>query len=277
MEKEKALGHYCGQKAYALIDGKLEEVKLIRTNYELYEDEHAYADETIVQRPNGELHTMGQIEFEPLYSSPEAYEYSARMSTSCFNMTDPYVINKLFKRNNGHDGKKYYTFSGGEAHEHTLSLANLTYDYATEQLSLSGDSAIPDSVETYRSRQEAYNFNTYKVVDENGVESERVGCNRLLFLDDDQKALVKQFEALVTKMENSGIYMVMDCCENIQAFNIRKVKDYAMAYDINEMPTDDGRVWEECKRYAEQNRVGVTIADWSEDNTIFINRKSGEE
>ena len=276
MEKEKALGHYCGQKAYALIDGKLEEVKLIRTNYELYEDEHAYADETIVQRPNGELHTIGQIEFEPLYGSPEAYENNERMSISCLNTTDSYVIMKLFKRHR-HNGKMYYTFSGGEVHEHVLSLKNLTYDYIKDELQLDGESVIPDSVETYSSRKEAYNFNTYKVVDANGVESERVGCNRLLFLDDDQKALVKEFEALVTKMENSGIYMVMDCCENIQAFNIRKIKDYAMAYDENEIPDDDGRVWEKCERYAEQNRVGVTIADWSEDHTVFINRKSDKE
>lgn len=275
MEKETALRHYVGKKGYAFIHGKLEEVKLIRTTYELYEDEHAYADETIVLRPNGETYKVGQMQFEQLYASPEDYEKHVPLSQHAFDMNDAYVVGRLFG-NHRHSDKDYYVFTDGKAHKKTISLYYLAFDYEANELVLDGKSRIPEDVETYRSSQEAYDFNIYKVVDETGKETERIGCNRLLFLDDDQKELIQEFNALIKKIKDNGIFLVMDCCDDLRAFNVRNVADYEMAYDENELP-DDGRKWEECLRYAEPNQVDASIADWSEDHTIYITRDKKSE
>lgn len=277
MEKGTALGHWACNKGYALIEGKLEEVKLIRTDYERQtsdDGEMFYKDKTIVQRPNGSLFTMGQIQRDWLYESPEEYEKGTRMSVGTYNLKDRDVISKLFgeRGNHRHDGEVYYTFSGGKAHKNVLSLVFLTYDYAKDRISLADYCVIPDSTDTYRSEQEAFDYNSYKVVDENGVEAEREGCNRLLFLDDDQKEMVFEFEKLVKKMENNGILLVTDCCDDIRAFNTRNISDYAMAYNENELEKD-GKKWEECHRYSYQNEVNVSIANWFEDHTIYIHRK----
>lgn len=275
MEKETALRHYVGKKGYAFINGKLEEVKLIRTTYELYETEHAYVDETIVLRPNGETYKIGQMQFEQLYESPEDYEKHVPLSQHTLNMTDDYVIRRLFGSHR-HCHNNYYIFVDGKAHKKTISLDHLAFDYENGELMLDGESRIPEEVETYQNAQEAYDFNIYKVVDETGKETERIGCNRLLLLDNDQKELIQELNALIQKIKDNGIFLVTDCCDDVRAFNVRNVAGYEMAYSESDLP-DDGRKWEECLRYANQNKTDASITNWSEDYTIYITRDKKNE
>ena len=143
------------------------------------------------------------------------------------------------------------------------------YDYKTCRFSI----AFPEE-SVYKSQQDVLSWNTYKVVGQDGTEHEKVGVNKLLMLDDDQRELLKQFEDICKKMNDADMLLIGDSCEGVSVFNLRHIKNYALDYnDVPDVMDGDPEDYEMADRYGMPFKVNHRIQWWDEDNRLFILRK----
>ncbi len=88
------------------------------------------------------------------------------------------------------------------------------------------DGSIPDVY--YKSREEAFSFNEYKVVDEDGDEFLERGNNLRLKLTDEQKTIVEELRRCFHKAQQAGVNFIWDreYCGSIEAYNGNEVADF---------------------------------------------------
>ena len=92
------------------------------------------------------------------------------------------------------------------------------------------DEHLPDHF--WKSREEAFRYNEYKVVDDDGEEFIEQGFQKRLALTDEQKAIVAELKAVFDKARNADIGFLWDRdnCGNIEAYNAQDVEEYG--YDM---------------------------------------------
>lgn len=98
------------------------------------------------------------------------------------------------------------------------------------------DGSIPQKF--WESRKNAYAFNEYKVVDEDGEEFIEQGIQKRIGLTPEQWVIVKEMQELVKQAKEAGIKFLWDrdYCGTVKAMNMQHVCD--LGYDI--MATDGG-------------------------------------
>lgn len=84
----------------------------------------------------------------------------------------------------------------------------------------------------YRSRQEVLDNNVVMVLNEDGTETEMVGINLRVQLNDDQKKLADEMKELIGRMKASGMAVVFNGWDDcISAINVRSFENTEGAYD----------------------------------------------
>lgn len=121
----------------------------------------------------------------------------------------------------------------------------------------------------YGSEDSARAYNTIRVVNQNGVETEKVGINLLLRLTDAQRAIVKEIEALFVKAKEAGIKFFHDTeCDSQIAVNTLNVESVETAYE-NECGGEEAPIWND-KEFKMESHVYLSYCDCA----IWAVRKS---
>ena len=270
--KKENLRVFSNDTVYTMINGELTECKLLKTIFTADMDD-TFLVTTIFQLPDGTIQQNG-VYYDTAYRTPECYVNNVKAPTvewsldtaitNIFNQRDVASYCQYFK-----DGKTFYIFENGEPKAHTPKYDTICFDY--EQRAWNSKEVPNEPI--YWTHKAACSYNTIKVVDANGNESERIGCNKLLELDDDQKELVGQLECIVSKLRDSGVALLADTSDRYAAYNMRHVENFVFALDKDDINRDDANKFEMVDRYGEPFNLDIDIEQWSEDHNLFIKRK----
>lgn len=282
MERNDSLSVFTNECGFVFVDHKLQEVKWLRTDFKY--DHHEgdcdlYTSRTTYQKPDG---TTGVLnDYNHAFDCVVDYENNAP-ATRC-----SYVLNKGEKCRVMNDiiggikhraSTKYWVFDEvcKVPAQYELELDKFYYDYSDNRFHTD---EFPKDCRIYDTKEEALSYNTYSVVNEDGTEYQRDGVNKLIALDDDQRELVKQFEEICQKMSDSNISLIANY-DGVMAFNTRKIEAYVLDYEDIPSCVDYGNAedYEEAERYNDGLQVDwAGIEVWSDDNKLFILRKSKNE
>lgn len=264
---------FSNDTVYTMFDGKLQECKLLKTFFTADMDD-TFSVRTTYQLPDGTVRD-DYMRYDTAFDTPSDYECNKEAMTNEWSLDK--AISNIFQHRNvvdylqyrKRDWKTFYTFEDGEPQQHTPSYDMIYFDYEQKAWN---SKEVPDEP-IYWTHGGACSYNTIKVVDVDGNESERVGCNKLLELDDDQKELVGQLECIVNQLRNSGVALLADTSDRYVAYNMRNVEDYAFGLDIADIGREDTDKFEMIERYGKSFILDINITQWSEDYEMFIKRK----
>lgn len=280
MERNDALRVFTKNGGFVMTDRKLQEVKWLRTEfkYDHKEDDALfYVARTTFQKPDG---TTGVLEsYDMAFDSVEKYEKGVSAETSYKTLfirkNDGDVLRDVIRGVKRSLNTKYWVFdkSFRIPAQYELELEKFYFDYSDNRFHTD---EFQKDCEIYDTKEEAFSYNTYKVVNEDGSEYEREGINKLISLDDDQRELVKQFEDICKKMKENDLALIADY-ESLAVFNMRRVSNYELNY-TSEPETTYGNPedYERADRYGKAFQVNSGIEWWGDDNNLFILRKSTE-
>lgn len=247
---------YSDAKGFTMIDGTLTEVtlkKLIVTRQSVEDEE--YEVTTIFQGPDGKEHSS-QIPIQ-MYSSVEDYEKGEQ---ACYEVcSSPFYI-----RPDGFRGiDEAWIFVDGEPVTIDLRPLQVVYDYEQRAWTFEG---IPQT-NIFRTKEECLSFNEYDVKHADGSVTKRVGINKLVMLDDDQRALFDTLKQAIQQLKDNNVLLMPDCDGDIRAFNLRNVKEWDCDYD---KPEEEG--FEEVSREHDSFQ-GISIPAYSLDCYLCMKRK----
>lgn len=280
MERSDSLRVFTNDNGYVFQNGKLQQVKWLRTDfkYDHREGEYMfYHATTTYQLPDGSLDKLQEVYggYDNAYDTIEGYEKGESAETTYMTCCHPSerhyrtsddVIHDIINDRGLLNNTVVFWEWDEDCHcprSQKLELDKFCYDYTKRRFC----SDELSSGKLYNTEEEALSFNSYVIVDENGNKTTRDGINKLLMLDDDQKELIKQFCDIVKKIDASGIELIGDY-DSLQAFNVRKIKDFAI--DCEEQ---DDEEWQKAKRYDKAFELPVQIGIWGEDNDFYVKRK----
>ena len=281
MERNDSLRVFTKNSGFIIIDRKLQEVKWLRTTFKYDHKEGEflfYIARTTYQKPDG---TTGVLDnYDRAFDSVEKYESGISAETSYAtlhtNKNGGDVVNDIIRGVKRSSKPEYWIFDK-IAHvpaRYDLELEKFWFDYADTRFHTD---EFPKDCEIYDTKEEALSYNTYTVVKDDGTEYEREGINKLIMLDNDQRELLDQFEALCEKMSDADMLILSDSCDDMSAFNLRHVKNFALDYDDTPDVMDgDPADYEMADRYGMPFKVNHRIQWWGEDNRLFILRKPAE-
>lgn len=99
------------------------------------------------------------------------------------------------------------------------------------------DGSLPDRY--WQTREEAFSYNEYKVVDEDGEEFVEQGINMRLMPTKEQQGLLDNLRAAFKAAYDAGLSFVWDRdrCDNIKVYNRTNVEDFG--YDVEAVRNGD--------------------------------------
>lgn len=248
---------YSDAKGFTMIDGTLTEVtlkKLIVTRQSVEDEE--YDVTTIFQGPDGKEHsTQSHI---LMYISVEDYEKGEQ---ACYEVCSlPFGI-----RPYGFSGiDEAWIFVDGEPVTIDLRPFRVDYDYEQMKWDVQG---VPQT-NIFRTKEECLSFNEYDVKHADGSVTKRVGINKLVMLDDDQRALFDTLKQTIQQLKDNNVLLLPDCDGEMQAYNLRNIQKWDCDYD-----EPDFEDYEEVSRKHEAFNNEVYIPAYSLDCTLYMKRK----
>ncbi len=248
---------YSDAKGFTMIDGTLTEVtlkKLIVTRQSVEDEE--YEVTTILQGPDGKEHST-QIPIL-MYKSVEDYEKEQK---ACYEVcSSPFYI-----RPDGFSGiDEAWIFVDGEPVTIDIRPLEVVYDYEQRTWTCEG---IPQT-NIFRTKEECLSFNEYDVKHADGSVTKRVGINKLVMLDDDQRALFDTLKQTIQQLKDNNVLLLPDCDGEMQAYNLRNIQKWDCDYD-----EPDFEDYEEVSRKHEAFNNEVYIPAYSLDCTLYMKRK----
>ena len=255
--------------------GKLIECHLVKTVYtKAGVDENGaslYTVETTFESCGGHFSVLG---FSQVYDSIEDFE--ANKPTQSIQpisfLAAEDTGEKLCFKLLGYDflTMKYWIVDNKQESDpfiaRELPMDKFCYDYEKSEWE---NEALPKT-DYYPTRNDALNWNRYKVALADGTSKETIGKNRLLVLDEDQKELVNELVSIMSKLKESGVEIQTCLNDNIYAINTRNIDSLEITYDNM---SEEG--FEACDGWDNRFKIG-TIAEWCDDNIVWIKRKEAE-
>lgn len=279
MERNDSLRVFEHNSGFVMTDCKLQKVKLLRTEFTFDhegDDFLYYRTSTVYQKPDG---TTGVLhDYSKAFDSVECYEKGESADIAYLTLNTGRnggdVMRDITRGVKKSLSPVYWIFDTKSIVPvcDELTLDKFYFDYADRQFHTD---EFPKNFNVYDTKEEALSYNTYKVVNEDGSEYEREGVNKLISLDDDQRELVKQFEEICKKMEENDLALIADY-DSLAVFNMRKVKSYVLDYNSIPENVSNPEDYEKADRNGKAFRVNSSIEWWSDDNELFIQRKSTE-
>lgn len=154
----------------------------------------------------------------------------------------------------------------------------MTYNGDFWEFVLSDDIVPPAN--SYSTREDLLSWSEWIEKGKDGKEKVHRGINKLIMLDDDQRELVEQFKNLLNQMRKKQISIIMSFCDEVKAFNTRKLKNWAMATCPDDLiqTSDCGCDLGKCKTAninADAFDAG-SIPVWGEDYDLYAIPKDEE-
>lgn len=274
MERQDALRVFENDYGYIVINESLTEVKFLHTDFDLGRTEEEtktafYTSQTVALLPNGKEVTID--DYSNVFDTKECYERNIPAETAYKTLDKERYSSVLSDiwRGTGARTRNYWVFENGEAVMKTLQLRHFQYNYG---INLFESDEIPTDCEVYDDREQCLSYNSYRVVDREGKETIRVGINKLLELDDDQKEWVGILENAIRELRDRGVEIFADTCDDYRVYNFRHVEDYAFSYDLD-ADGKDAELYEEARRYGKPFKLDIGIEQWGDDQSLFIKRK----
>lgn len=279
MERQDCLRVFTHDSGFMFVDDALVEVKFISTLFKFSRNENNFSwfdSETVVELPDGRQVVVK--DYDQVFDSVKGWQERISAETSYKKLFGEYgsvVFCILGRRYNS--GITYWTVENGNPVCKALELREFKFMYKSNKFVSS--ELVPEK--RYISREEAISYNDIKVIDKDGNISIHTGINKLLQLDPDQQELIGQLENLLIEIRKQDIFLCMDCCEKITAYNFRNVSKYVMNYNpsLSESEVDPGETvddFEKADRYGESFKVHEHIETWGDDNNLFIKRRNNE-
>lgn len=285
MERNDSLRVFTKDGGFVFTGDKLQEVKYLRTDfwYSHKEGDFSYYHaKTTCQLPNGTTDTLEECYggYGLAYDSVENYEKGISAETSYKQLLvnnetkhcDDVIFDIFCHRKNNCISPEYWYFDKccHVAVKETLDLEKFYFDYSDNKFHTKN---LPDG-DIYDTKEKCLSYNTYKVVEQDGTEYERDGVNKLLEWDDDQKKLIAKFENIMRELKEHDILLLADCSEQMTAYNLRKVQNYAISYDDTpDVMEGEPEEYEKACRYGKSFSVDHCIQWYGDDNDLFILRK----
>ncbi len=233
----------------------VDEVKVVNRNYNLYIDRAGYLSESgklvyvrvtsiiIDLKAQSAITTLLDMEGSEykrqegflLYNSPDDFEanqpidayHHAVIGLINYNISKFSDSASVIPKKEG-DTSEFcyaggYIFRDNDALFVPFEINKIEWKYGKWSVV---DGSIPDVY--YRSREDAFSFNEYKVLDEDGEEFLERGNNLRLKLTDEQKALVEELRKCFHKAQQAGVNFIWDreCCGFIEAYNGNEVTEF---------------------------------------------------
>lgn len=258
---------------FCMINNQLQECKLLKTHF-FADGEGLYRAISIVKLPSGTI-DQERVAYDTVFDSPADYESNKYAETKGFDLHSFIMPRVLMAKDIIGKARKikstYYTFENGEPTQHELKLETFYYDYVNNEWK---SDELPDT-QIYATRDDALSYNVTEVLDENALFSTRIGINKLIQLDDDQKELVHQLEELVVKLKEQGVLLLADTSDNYMVYNMRHIIAHNMNCDTEaDIADDEERAkYEVADRWGKAFKVNINLEQWSEDYGIFFKRK----
>ena len=258
---------------FCMIGNQLQECKLLKTIFTA-DGSGIFRATTIVKLPNGVIN-QECVAYDTVFDSPVGYENNKYAETKGFDLHSFIMPRVLMAKDIISEARTikstYYTFENGEPTPHELKLETFYYDYIDNKW---GSNELPNT-QIYATRYDALSYNVTEVLDENAALSTRIGINKLIQLDDDQKELVHQLEELVVKLKEQGVLLLADTSDNYMAYNMRHTVAHSMGCDTEaDIADDEERAkYEVADRWGKAFKVNIDLEQWSEDYKIFFKRK----
>lgn len=253
---------YSNNKGFVMLEGALQEVKLVKVVFTLFEGE--YTATTYFSTCNGGY--SEKTNALKVYSSISDYEKGVEMNSKGVSENELFAI-----RPKGFSGIQFgYAFINGEPQRIDLTPCEIVYSYSNESYTILHD--VTKEGNFYRTREECLSFNTYRVMNEFGDFKERIGAGKLLMLDDDQKQLLKNFEDAFKALRESGTAFFMTY-DGLQVINKRNINFYEIDDDtFGHEKQEEVNIYKDvfnCKVLSECGDL-TPIGD---DFHLFVNRK----
>lgn len=274
MERSDKLRVFENNKGFVMVDGKLQEVKWLQTQF-MYEYKEGgfpyYSSVTTYQKPNGQIGSLN--DYSHAFDSIVDYEKSipAKMwQEDLYPDNAGGSVARDVCRGKGSCKPEYWEFDEFSKMPVRCELRyeNFVYDYSNHSFN---SYELPKDCKIYDTKDECLSYNSYKVVSSDGTESVREGINKLVMLDDDQRKLVEEYETVCQKMSESGIYL-MGCDNELTAYNMRKIEDFAV--DYNKTPdVENPEAYEKVDRFGDSFKVKSIVDFYGDDNYLFVRRK----
>lgn len=271
--KSTELRTFVDNKVYAMINGKMQECKLKRTNF-FAAEEGWYTVTHVVELPGGVIDSE-HVNFDTAYRTPADYQNKRFADTRsedintlyCFMLMEASGKNRWKAAN-----LSFYTFEYGKVVKHTPEMQDISYDYEKKQWSTSD---IPSNKQIYSTHALACSYNTIQVLNEDGTESELIGANKLLMLDQDQQELIGRLEEIVRELKEHDVRLIADTSDCYYAYNARHVDDFRLSFDDlpDDVPAEVAVDYEDVDRFGAPFRVDMDYVQYSEDNNLFVLRK----
>lgn len=281
METKDLLNVFTNDYGYVFEDGKLQEVKWIRTEFHHphSDGEHdVYMAATTYQKPDGSIGDLrGTGGYTQAFDSVKGYEEGAAAETTAvsFNRKNNRLVMLDLIRGKKKTPKTEYWVFDEQCHvpaRYELELDRFYYSYIDRKFHTD---EFRKNCEIYDTREEALSYHSYNVVKEDGTEYQQDGINKLIMLDADQRELVRQFEEICRKMQENGVTLI-GSYNSMMAFNTRNIDKYAFDYEDFPYDMENAESFEEADRYGKVFKVKSDIEIWGEDSKLFILRKPTE-
>lgn len=152
-----------------------------------------------------------------------------------------------------------WTFEDGEAKE-TPVVVNLIHNGEI------ADGNIPDKF--WNCKEQAFSYNEYKVIDEDGEEFIEQGINKRLELTDEQREIVNKLNAVYEEAVKAGIGFAWnrEDCFKLEVYNKKDVADFG--YDAS--PCQNGDIVVIYTRKLEQTSIEFYDYCCDDENVIAM-------
>ena len=280
MEADNKLRVFANDSGFVMVGGKLQEALWLETQFQFKEKSGTtlyYNSVTKFRKPDGAVDMLD--DYGMAFDSVEEYERGIPAKTICKTLdglkNGGDVVNDIARGVKKSCAPEYWVFDKiyHVPVKYELKYEKFTFDYSDHRFHTD---EFPKDCGIYDTREEAFSYNTYRIIEKDGTEHERDGVNKLIMLDDDQRELVAQFEQLCDKMKGADLMLAADY-DVLSVFNLRKVEHFV--FDYNEEPNVDvgnSKDYEKADRYGTSFTVRHDIEYWDSDHHLFIKRKLTE-
>lgn len=276
MDNKNQLPVLCNLNGYVFYEGKLQACKYHHTHFNMVQTtpERAYTHQHVVKLHNGDLIAPEDNE---IFDTIEDYE-NGKIAETHMNDNVRFVVDVsrrvgLYSRSK-EETILFYTFENGAPVEHNEELRCFNFVYDGDK-TVEKCEIFPEGQQIYANREEALSFNSYTIVHKNGKKEVRDGVNKLLILDPDQRELLDQFIEIAKKLQESGVMLEGDFCEQYSAYNTRHVAEITLddSYGIDR----ESFGWECAERGHRAFDVKLPIPIWSDECKVYIKRNKEDK
>jgi len=240
---------YVRCEGYFSHEGKAKECKIVKEKIIRNEDDSLTY--ILTAEHNGETYEISPDEF---FEDVESYERNIRF----YKDSMKYRVTQLLGTST------FYYVEDGQ-----IKKFDIDDEWRTIVLENGKCTCLEAPENSYTDEYEAIAYNTVSIVDQNGVETEKVGINLLLRLTDAQRAIVTEIEALFVKAKEAGIKFFYDTdSQTNYALSTLNVEKLLSSYE-NDENGEDAPVWK-----SKEFMVNIDIIPSYSDDRIWAVRKS---